>query len=214
LIFGPGTSSLPFTLNVPVSTTGFDLFATSLDAYAAPDCTTGSGSCGITEPNTGHTFGVWSDVASPAACVNSASGATLTLDCVGHGSVAGSVTNPDPTTQLVLSKAASNNGSQVAVQSTNEGLFSANTTENNTAYTMCAPPDSYTFSEERVPGTPMPTPAPGGTAGPSPAPTTVGSQSVMIPAPAATSSPCPSTCFSAINNGTCPGVCAGTTANF
>lgn len=169
-----GTSSVPFTLNVPVGGT-FDLFASAIDPYqGAPD------------PYSGHTIEVVSGVVGAAtACqTTSIENSIASLDCVGHGSVSGTVVNPDLQTTVEVSK------KNVQLFGTDPGLLNSGV---NTNYSFCLPPDTYTLQREEN-DTPV-----------------ASSTLVTVPTPAATSTPCPSTCFN--NSSTCPGQCANLQLN-
>ncbi len=149
-------SSVPFTLNVPVGGT-FDLFATAIDPYL-----------GGPAPYTGHTIEVAPAITGPTTSCNTVNiaNAIPALDCAGHGSASGTVSNPDVGTTVEVSKGG------VQLFGTTPGLLESGI---NNAYTFCLPPGSYTFQREEngVPG----------------AQTTA-----TVAQPAATSTPCPSSC--------------------
>lgn len=170
-----GTSSVPFTLNVPVGGT-FDLFASAIDPYlGAPD------------PYPGHSIEVVSGVAGPAsACATTDIGSAIApLNCVGHGSVSGSVSNPDLQTTIEVSK------NNVQLFGTQPGLLDSGI---NTNYSFCLPPDSYTLQREED-GSPVGLP-----------------QAVTVAQPSPTSTPCPSTCFGN-SSSSCPGECTNQVLN-
>jgi hypothetical protein len=106
------------------------------------------------------------------------------MDCAGHGSITGSVVNPHSATTVELLK------NNVALTSVAGGVPSPAPSPDNT-YLFCAPPDTYNVQRVEQ-GTPVGTP------------TAVGTMATPI----ATSTPCPSTCFTGANS--CPGIC-GTT---
>lgn len=170
-----GTSSVPFTLNVPVGGT-FDLFASAIDPYlGAPD------------PYPGHSIEVVSAVAGPAsACTTTDIGSAIApLNCVGHGSVTGSVSNPDLETTIEVSK------DNVQLFGTEPGLLDSGI---NTNYSFCLPPDSYSLQREEN-GSPVGS-----------------SQAVVVAQPSPTSTPCPSTCFGS-SSSSCPGECTNQVLN-
>ncbi len=171
-------ASATFSLNVPSKMASFDLFASAADLFE-----------GATDPYPGHSIIVQSNVAGPPqACATATMAFSTPMDCTGHGSIAGTVINPDSGTTVELSK----NGvklMQAAVGPPTPAPSVGNT------YTLCAPPDSGYALQRLEQGAP---------AGP-----TVTVAQMATPAP--TNSPCPSTCFNAgSNNTTCPGLC-GTT---
>jgi len=194
---GP-TSSAPFSLNVPSSVASFDLFATTIDTYQ-----------GISDPYQGHSIEVASDVPQPGApvagvCKTSAPVTIGPLNCIGHGSVAGNVSNADLGTSVVLSKGGVQI-TQMPVQNI------APLTPSTNKYAFCAPGDTYTLEPFE-----LKTPLPGAT--PISAPTSVATGNTatvtIAVAPTITASPsgtptpsikCPSTC--SYPDGSCPGVC-------
>jgi hypothetical protein len=192
LIFLNQQTSLPFTLNVPISGAGpnFDLFAVAIDPFQ-----------GAPEPFPGHDIAVLANQPGPSsACQPANAAAFAAINCVGHGSVSGTVQNPDLGTTVEAEK----QGVQIA--GTSPGLFSSIGPSNN-QYTLCVPPDSYTLQRFEA--------APTSSATTSPTPIPVGTpQPVMVPQPGATSSPCPSTCSNS-NSGPqpCPGICNATSAS-
>ncbi len=170
-----GTSSVPFTLNVPVGGT-FDLFASAIDPYlGAPD------------PYPGHSIEVVSAVAGPAtACTTTNIGSAIApLNCVGHGSVSGQVSNPDLQTTVEVSK------NNVQLFGSEPGLLDSGI---NTSYSFCLPPDSYALQREES-GSPVGS-----------------SQAVAVAQPSPTSTPCPSTCFGS-SSSSCPGECTNQVLN-
>ncbi len=195
LIFRNQTDSLPFTITVPSGPAAFDFYATAIDLYT-----------NITDPYTGHTILVQPDIAgfsgTPSCTAVSASGLfEQSMDCTGHGSLAGTFVNPDANTAAVLMKDG------VQIMSSPVGpVLPLGINPANPTFAFCAPGDTYSVQRLEVTNPPAgtvpsetPTPAPVGT----PTITT-------IPMPLATSTPCPTTCSS---NGGCPGVCNGVVAN-
>jgi len=170
-------TSANFTLNVPSSPSSrtFDVFASAIDLYQ-----------GQTDPYPGHTIGVISDVAIPTAC-STPSGPQFSvpaLECIGHGSITGSVINPDSGTEIELSK------DDVQLMSAAPGPLPPAPNPGN-GYTFCVPPDTYTLQRLEF-GTPVGTPA----------------TSIPTAVPSSTSSPCPSICQNP--DKTCPGLCSNT----
>jgi hypothetical protein len=194
LTFVNHQTSQPFKLNVPISGAGpnFDLFAVAIDPFL-----------GGSSPFTGHDIPVLANLTGPTGGCTSGevnAPAFAPMNCVGHGSVSGTVQNPDLNTTIVAEKDG------VQITGTSAGLLSSTIPVNN-QYTLCVPPDDYTLQRfEAVPtssATTSPTPLPVGTP-----------QPVMVPQPASTSSPCPSSCSNS-NSGVepCPGLCNATAAN-
>ena len=180
-----GGNSLGFTLNVPThafnssSAQNFDVFAEAQDLFQ------GGG-----DPFPGHTILVQQNVAgAPTACatVSAATSGlfTETMDCVGHGTIAGiAANNPNSGTTIELSKGG------VAITDAAVALLAPTATA-SAGYSFCIPPDSYSLQRFEQ----------GAAAGTSVA---VGPMAT----PMATDSPCPSTCFN--GSGTCPGICSTT----
>ena len=200
LVFVNQETSLPFTLNVPMnsSNTPFDLFAVAIDPFQG-----GPG------PFPGHDIPVLANQPAPnqpksgSSCLQSTAAAFQAMDCVGHGSISGTVQNPDTGTSVEVEKLDPNNA-LVPILGTSPALFSSNNPGNN-AYTLCVPPDTYTLQRFEVPAS---------SAIPTSTPTPVGSgQTVMVATPVSTSSPCPSTCSNSNTSAPCPGLCNATTAN-
>jgi hypothetical protein len=185
-IRGPSNSA-SFVLNVPSQAGNFDLFASAIDLYQ-----------GAADPYPGHTIGVISNVAPQQTCQPSiASPFTLSpMNCTGHGSITGAVTTPfDSGTSVLLEKPdPSNTSNLVQLMSTLVGPLPPAPSPGN-AYSFCVPPEDSYLLQRLEQGAPV-----GG-------PTPVGA----MPVPAATASPCPSTCSNGDN--TCPGVCANAAQN-
>lgn len=179
LVFTNQVTTLPFTMNVPfVASQNFDLFAAAIDPYL-----------GAPAPFPGHDIQVVAAVPGAAAqCQTSGTVAAIPpLDCTGHGSITGTVNNGSLGTVVELIKGG------VQLMGTAPNLFSSSPPQNN-AYTICAPPDTYTLqrSDNGTPGA---------------------TQTITVPQPAATSTPCPSTCSTDSNQTMCPGQCNATQAN-
>jgi hypothetical protein len=205
---GSTTSScLSFTLNAPPSVPTFDLFATTIDLYQ-----------GATDPYPGHTIAVLSDVAGPAepttpgACSTATATFTddQTIDCIGHGSIIGTVSDANLGTSVVLSK---QDASGNFVQITNSQVQNQSTTvlPSTNSYAFCAPADTYWLQTVQLP-TPESSVVP--SVAPTPEPTGSPTISVTIPpapdagGPSPTPTPaikCPTTCSNP--DGSCPGIC-------
>jgi hypothetical protein len=180
-----GSTTLGFTLNVPThafnssSAQNFDVFAEAQDRYqGGPDLFPG------------HTILVQQNVAGPPTACATVSAAISglfgeTMDCVGHGGIAGIAANdPDAGTTIELSKGG------VAITDAPVALLAPTATA-SAGYSFCIPPDSYSLQRFEQ-GSPA-----GSTVAVGPMAT-----------PMATDSPCPSTCFN--GSGTCPGICSTT----
>ncbi len=188
LTFGPGQTTAPFTLNVPVPSAGttpvFDLFAAAIDPFM-----------GGPDPFPGHTIEVAAAVPGQTSQCQTTSGVSLgPLDCVGHGSISGTVANPDVGTTLEVLE----NGVQIL--GTPAGLFSSAPGAPNNQFTLCVPPGLYTLQRFEQSGVSTP-PSPGVFA------------AVTVPTPSPVSTPCPSTCSSTSDGSLCPGQCFATQAN-
>jgi hypothetical protein len=192
LLFKTGQQSRDFMINVPTNISTFDLFATAADLFE-----------GATDPYPGHTIITQSGVAGAATACGIAAytptalpSASVTptpalfteqMDCLGHGSITGTVINPDSGTTVELSK------SGVRLMQSAVGPATPAPSVGNT-YAFCVPPDdNYSLQrlEQGVPAGPMTTAA-------------------AIPSPAATGTPCPTTCFnsdSTTASPSCPGLC-------
>ena len=221
----PGLVS--YTLNVPPTppdtapSDTFDLFATTIDLYQ-----------GSVDPYQGHNIVAISNVAAPGTACDTGSVPTPSdaIECVGHGSVIGSVANPNLGTSVVLEKLDPDGPSgDNAVQITSSMVQNQqpNTSPSNN-YAFCAPADTYQLEEYQLP-TPEPSVTP--SAAPTPSPVAGSITSVTIPPPPVVGSPsptpgtpsptptggttptatpsagitCPTTCSNP--NGTCPGIC-------
>jgi hypothetical protein len=221
---------LNFTLNVPTAdqVPAYDLYSNTIDLYQ-----------GSSDPFPGHTMAVLSDVPAPAmpsqpgACSTSTANFAdeETINCIGHGSVAGTVANANLGTSVALFKqdpASMNNvqvaSSQVQNQAPNSGP--------NNRYAFCVPADTYLLQSVQMPSpvpsevpsvapTPLPTgsptitvtipPPPFFKGSPTPTPTSGVTPTATPsggPTPTSTPTPkvtCPTTCTNP--SGACPGVC-------
>jgi len=214
------TGMVNFTLNVPPSVPIFDLFATTIDNYQ-----------GVSDPFQGHTIAVESGVTGPAEPSMPGACSTVTaapfedqIECVGHGSVSGSVANADLGTTVELSKQDPESGDFVQITNSPVQNQSPNPNASNN-YSFCAPADTYGLQRVQLPmptesETPVvaPTPEPEGTPsiivtippppiinGQTPTPSTTPTGG---PTPTATPTQkvtCPTTC--SVPDGGCPGIC-------
>ncbi len=197
--------SVSFTLNVPPSVPRFDLFAATVDSYQ-----------GAKDPYPGHTIAVLSDVTGPAeppapgACYTTKAAFEQTIECVGHGSVAGFVADANLGTSVVLSKQDPASGDFVQITNTQVQNQSPNPGPNN-LYSFCAPADTYWLQTVQMP-TPEPSMVP--SVAPTPEPMSSPTISVTIPPAALAGGPnptptpaikCPTTCEHP--DGSCPGIC-------
>ncbi len=214
LVFVNQEPSQSFKLNVPISGAGpnFDLFAVAIDPFQ-----------GGPNPFPGHDIPVLANLTGPTGCSPVIPApAFAPMDCVGHGSISGTVQNPDTGTSVEVEKLDPNN-IPVQIVGTSPALFSSTGTSNNNAYTLCVPPDNYALQRFEAPPTPTatptssaePTPSAIMSATPTGTPIAVGTpQAVMVPQPAATLSPCPSTCSNTHSGlAPCPGMCSATSAS-
>jgi hypothetical protein len=197
LVFLNSQTSQPFKLNVPInqSSNSLDLFAVAIDPYQ-----------GGPDPYPGHDIPVLADQLAPTGCEPPVNLPPFQpMNCVGHGSITGTVSNPDLGTTVEVEKLDPSNN-PVQILGTSPGQFSANIPRNN-AYTLCVPPDSYELQRFE-----LPSPLPGI---PTPMPTAIGSpQNVVVPVPAPTLSPCPTSCSNSDAGAQpCPGFCTGTAAS-
>ena len=187
LIFGSANTSQNFSINVPPQPTAsptpaqsYDLFAVAIDPYL-----------GATSPFTGHTIAAVSNAASgPIACATAPiTGSLGPLDCAGHGSITGSVANPDQNTTVEVLQ------DNVFITGTAPGFLESGggspPLPANTNFSFCVPPGQYTVQkyENGVPeGNPTSVP-------------------VATPTSVSSPSPCPSSCSQTAT--TCPGQCLG-----
>jgi hypothetical protein len=206
----PGTVCAKFSLNVPPSVPigAFDLFASTIDLYQ-----------GAVDPYQGHSIAVISDVPAPAACAT-ATVATPTdpsqvITCVGHGSVTGTVANPNLGESVVLEKldlAPPGIDDNPEVQITNSIVQNQPPNPNASSnYAFCAPADTYELQKFET----FPAPAPSVIPSAAPTPSAVDTPvSVTIPLPPNAGGPnptptpalkCPTNCSHP--DGTCPGIC-------
>jgi len=220
---------LTFTLNVPTNDLvpqGFDLFASTIDLYQ-----------GSSDPYPGHTIAVKSDVLGPGPALTPHACNTATpapfdqaIDCVGHGSITGTVAVANLGTSVILSKQDTLSGH--SVQLTNsmvENQAPASGPSPANSYSFCAPADTYEVQTAQIAvpepsmvpmGTPTPVlnddavsvtiPPPVKVNGPTPTPSGSPSPTATSSGPTPTSTPtvapkCPTTCSNP--DGSCPGIC-------
>jgi hypothetical protein len=205
-------SPIDFTINVPTTAIPggttlprtFDLFATTIDTFQ-----------GISDPYQGHTIAVIQGVTGPQGTCPAVTGATSfeTISCVGHGSVTGTVGNPDLGTSVVLSKTDVHTGKDVQITNTPVQNQLPNTNSSN-SFSFCAPGDTYTVQRLQLPkpdqsATPLAAPTPSLTGPVLPVTIPV---APLVGGPTPTPTPalkCPTTCSNP--GGTCPGICNNTT---
>lgn len=212
---GSNTSNVNFTLNVPPSIPigAFDLFATTIDLYQ-----------GVVDPYQGHSIVAISDVPAPsnvpAACATvtapTPTDPTQVITCVGHGSITGSVANPNLGNSVVLEKIDpdppsmdDNNEVQITNSMVQNQPGGPNPPTSN--YAFCAPADTYQVQELQLP-TPVSGVTPIAAASPSPVPGSVANVTIPPPPTAGGASPtptpaikCPTNC--SYPSGACPGIC-------
>jgi hypothetical protein len=201
----PGTVCANFKLNVPPSVPirAFDLFASTIDLYQ-----------GAVDPYQGHSIAAISDVPAPAACatqtITTPTEPTKVITCVGHGSITGSVANPNLGASVVLEKLdpdgpPMDNEVQITTSIVQNQAPNPNASNN---FSFCAPADTYEVQKLQIP---MPTasvvPSSAPTASPEGTPTAV---TIPLPPPAGNPTPtpalkCPTNCSH--TDGTCPGIC-------
>jgi len=223
LVFVNHQTSQPFTLNVPISGAGpeFDLFAVAIDPYV-----------GATSPFPGHDISVLAGVPQPLGpCAffppmptppaspepTPAPIALPAMDCVGHGSISGTVQNPDSGTFVEVEKHDPVANQDVQILGTLPGQLSSSSPNgpSNAQYSLCVPPDTYTLQRFEVLPTSTAEPTSSASVSPTPIATPIGPpQTVVVPQPAATSSPCPSSCSNSnLGPAPCPGICTATSAS-
>jgi hypothetical protein len=167
----PAAASTPFAMEVPTGG-NVDLIASAEDSYL-----------GVGTPYSGHQLAVASNV-NPATTMP-----TLTVTCLGHGTIAGVATSADSATSVRLFQPA---GGATPVQLMES---SVGQTLYPNQYSFCAPPNTYIVQRFQQNG-PSASPSPGA------------AQTVVVPTPAATAtSPCP---VCANPAGQCPGNCSAT----
>jgi hypothetical protein len=119
------SSGIPPAASVPVP--NYDVFSTVQDFF---------GSALI--KNSGHLIGTAASVGAPAACSTITISPLSPMDCVGLGSVAGSVSGANPaTTSVRLSKDG------VQIQQTEPNSIGFESSPNGSFYNFCAPADAY-----------------------------------------------------------------------
>ncbi|MGH7812619.1 MAG: hypothetical protein ACREQI_01265 [Candidatus Binataceae bacterium] len=185
--------SKTYTLNVPTESGHIDLIASTIDQYQ-----------GAADPYPGHSIEAISNI-TPLSCKTVTSGVSFEesenemdnnpLSCVGHGSVIGTVTNPDLGTSVVVSKTDSISGNPVQIaRASIQNVNAMSGTLPSNEYSFCLPADTYTLQRYEVPSpadtgvapSVVPTPSPDGT----PVEVTI-PQPMFIgtPSPTATASP-------------------------
>ncbi len=192
IVFTNPTSTQPFTLHVPSGPATLDLYAEANDTFN-----------GAADPYTGHTIIVQQGVPgfdgtpSCTPITPATEPFTQAMDCVGHGSIAGTFVAPTSGTSAVLSK----DGVQLFTAGVGPTLDLGGNT--GPTYSFCVPPDTYDLQAFAVTNpppsmTPIVTPSPQPIGTPTPE---------TVPAPAPTATNCPTTCTNTM--GTCPGNCVG-----
>ncbi len=193
--------STPFSIQVPTKIgtvvppdLTFDLIATAQDTYL-----------GIGSAFTGHNQAVLADIAGGAT------GLEMTVDCLGHGTISGTVANPDSGSQVVLFQNAGTIPSPVYVQLQNSTVGQTDSAFPG-QFSFCAPPGDDYYVQRFQQTSP--------TSSPSAVLTPQGPITVFTPAPAvstsptpgpvATPTPCP-VCMNSATPGQCPGNCRATT---
>ena len=206
----PNITDVTFTLNVPPSIPigFFDLFASTIDFYQ-----------GVVDPYQGHSIVAISNVPAPAACATVTApmptDPTQVISCVGHGSITGTVANPNLGSSVVLEKIDPDPppmDDTDEVQLTNSLV--QNQPPNPTAssnYSFCAPADTYQVQEFQLPS-PTQSETPIAAASPSPVPDSFATVVIPPPPTAGGASPtptpaikCPTNC--SFPGGGCPGIC-------
>jgi hypothetical protein len=209
----PNNTAVNFTLNVPPSIPigAFDLFASTIDFYQ-----------GVVDPYQGHSIVAISHVPAPAACATvtapTPTDPTQVISCVGHGSITGTVSNPNLGSSVVLEKI---DPDPPPMDDTNEVQITNSLVQNqppnpnaSSNYGFCAPADTYQVQEVQLP-TPEQDVTPIASASPSPVPDSFAT--VVIPPPPTAGGPsptptpaikCPTNCsFPTSEGGGCPGIC-------
>ncbi len=203
----PNNTAVNFTLRVPPSIPigFFDLFASTIDFYQ-----------GVVDPYQGHNIVAISHVPAPSACATITAPTpidpTQVITCVGHGSITGSVANPNLGELVVLEKADPDGPPMDnEVQITNSIVQNQPQPPNSptSRYAFCAPADTYELQKFET----FPTPAASVIPSAAPTPTAVDTPvSVTIPLPPNAGSPTPTPALKCPTNcshpdGTCPGIC-------
>lgn len=178
-----GQQSADFSLQVPDNVASFDLFSSVQDQFDnAP------------QQSTGHSIGVFSGASGSPACGVSSTDATLSaMDCVGNGSITGSVVSPDSGTSVALLKGdPQHSGALVQLMTSGVGPFGSDLAGQ---FAFCAPADSAGYTLQRLEdGAPVPS-----------------STASVVPAqPIAAPSPCSGICDNGSGGTTCS-LCTGTT---
>ncbi|MGA8643672.1 hypothetical protein [Candidatus Binatus sp.] len=206
----PNNTDVTFTLNVPPSIPVgfFDLFASTIDFYQ-----------GVVDPYQGHSIVAISHVPAPAACATvtapTPTDPTQVITCVGHGSITGTVSNPNLGSSVVLEKI---DPDPPPMDDTDEVQITNSLVQNqppnpnaSSNYGFCAPADTYQVQEFQLPS-PTQSETPIAAASPSPVPDSFAT--VVIPPPPTAGGPsptptpaikCPTNC--SYPGGGCPGIC-------
>jgi hypothetical protein len=181
------SGTAPFSLEVPPPPPNVDLIASAQDTYL-----------GLGTPFSGHQLAVASNLAPNGTTPV----VTLTVPCLGHGTIAGVALNSDSGTHVRLFQ----NGVQLMdtrVGTTVPVPGATSTPAFPNQYSFCAPPNmppnTYTVQRFEQTG-----PSAIASAGPTQA------INVPTPAPTTTSGPCP---LCQNQNNQCPGNCKATTAS-
>lgn len=162
----PGSTAAPFTMTLPESSN-----VSSVDMYAAVSDYFN----GTPEKSSGHTIAVLSAVPVAPQCAVAATHPILSMNCVGHGAVAGSTSTFDDGTSIVLSKDG------VQLMSTPLGAAGSAVAGQ---FSLCAPADTESYELQRFEASP---PA----AEPSPA---ASPTAVLMTPPLQIAQPCASIC--------------------
>jgi len=195
-------TAVPFTMQVPTvigTDSGpnltFDLIATAADTYL------GAGST-----FTGHSQAVAADI------MGGGTAGTMTVECLGHGSVEGTVSSPLSGTHVRLFQ-NTDTLPPIAVQ-LQDSTVGQTGSSSATQYSFCVPPGNGIYLVQKFEQA-------GPTSSPSPAGPLQGPFSVVTPAAAPSPSPTPgptvtpTPCPVCLNNNTgqCPGNCIATSVN-
>jgi hypothetical protein len=175
-VFVPDSQATPPVTN-PVAF--YDLFAATQDLFAGQPTKNNVGP----QATSGHTIAVTAGpggtgVAGPDKCTKTPA-TVLSLSCVGHASIAGTLSRvADENTQVVLSK-ADPSAAQVQIMTTRVAPMGV---ANSSIFNFCAPADPapYTITDEESP--------------PDAAPSVVGTFSTTLATPSPIATPCPSIC--------------------
>lgn len=148
----------------------YDLFASVQDLFGSAP-----------QKVSGHRIAVLGDIPAPGLCQTTTNVTLAGLACVGHGSIAGTIANPDANTLVVVSKTDPSNN-DVALMSDKVPLVTTNPN-----FAICAPADSYIVAHDEA--TPGGTPIAGASTAVSLA------TPIILNSPPATVVPTPAPCF-------------------